>query len=142
MTVEQGYALAADALLLIHTLVVLFISGGVIALVLGAIWRWPWLRNPWFRYLHLLAIGVVAAQAWLGMLCPLTHWEIALRDQAGEAVYAGSFVGHWLESLLYYRAPAWVFIALYTLVGGVTLASWRWLPPRPFNANTSDKEHT
>lgn len=132
MTPEQGYALAADAILFLHTLVVLFVAGGLFALLVGGLRRWRWVRNPWFRYLHLLCIGVVALQAWLGVLCPLTQWEMALRSRAGDAVYSGSFIGHWLDKVLYYNAPAWVFIALYTLVAAITVVAWWRLPPRPF----------
>jgi len=133
MTPEQGYALAADAILVLHTLVVLFVAGGVFALLIGGLRRWHWIRNPCFRYLHLFCIGVVALQAWLGVVCPLTQWEMALRSRAGDAVYSGSFIGHWLDKILYYNAPAWVFIALYTLVAATTVVAWWHLPPRPFN---------
>ena len=32
----------------------------------------------WFRLVHLLAIGYVVAQAWLGQVCPLTTLELSL----------------------------------------------------------------
>lgn len=133
MTPEQGYALAADAILFLHTLVVLFVAGGLLALLIGGLRRWRWVRNPWFRYLHLSCIGVVALQSWLGVLCPLTQWEMALRSRAGDAVYSGSFIGHWLNKFLYYNAPEWLFIALYTLVAAITVVAWWRLPPHPFN---------
>jgi hypothetical protein len=47
-------------------------------------------------------------------------------------VYAGSFVAHWLESVLYYQAPGWVFAVAYTVFAALVLASWFWVPPRPF----------
>jgi hypothetical protein len=93
---------------------------------------WAWVRNPWFRAAHLLAIGIVVSQAWLGIVCPLTTWENALREKAGETVYSGSFVAHWLEALLYYQAPPWVFVVAYTVFGGLVLISWFWVRPRPF----------
>ncbi|MGH8119146.1 MAG: DUF2784 domain-containing protein, partial [Gammaproteobacteria bacterium] len=91
-----------------------------------------WVRNPWFRVAHLLAIGVVVSQAWLGVLCPLTTLEMALRDRAGGAVYPGSFIAHWVEFLLYYRAPAWVFTLCYSVFGVLVAASWLAVRPRPF----------
>jgi hypothetical protein len=57
---------------------------------------------------------------------------MALREKAGDAVYSGSFVAHWLETLLYYQAPQWVFVAGYTAFGVLVMASWFWVPPRPF----------
>lgn len=132
MDEKSLYALAADLLLFTHVLFVVFVVFGLLMIVAGKIRSWSWVRNPWFRLSHLAAIGVVVLQSWLGALCPLTTWEMALRDKAGDAVYAGSFIGHWLETLLYYRAPAWVFIVVYTVFGALVLVSWFWVRPRPF----------
>ena len=77
-------------------------------------------------------IGFVVLQSWFGAICPLTIWEQALREKAGDAVYAGAFIAHWLESILYYRAPNWVFAVVYTLFGALVAASWYWVPPRRF----------
>lgn len=114
----------ADALLLIHVLFVGFVVLGLVAIYLGFFLHWHWVRNRWFRILHLMAIAIVVLQAWLGMICPLTTWEMALREQAGAAVYAGSFIQHWLHQLLYWQAPDWVFIVVYTVFGALVLASW------------------
>ncbi|MDX1654817.1 MAG: DUF2784 domain-containing protein [Candidatus Competibacteraceae bacterium] len=126
------YRLAADLVLLVHALFVAFVVVGLVLILIGGIRAWGWVRNPWFRLAHLLAITVVMVQAWLGIICPLTTFEMALRARAGDAVYAGSFIAHWLEVLLYYRAPAWVFILLYSLFGAGVLASWLLVRPRPF----------
>lgn len=74
--------------------------------------------------MHLVAIAIVVAQSWAGVICPLTIWEMALRAEAGSTTYSGSFIQHWLQSLLYYSAPEWVFISLYTVFGSLVLASW------------------
>ncbi len=116
----------ADLVLLLHFLVVLFVVGSLLLIALGGVRGWHWVRNPWFRLGHLLAIGVVAAQAWLGMVCPLTTLEMALRMAAGERTYAGSFVAHWLGRLLYYQAPLWVFALVYTAFGTLVAGAW-WL---------------
>ena len=126
--------LAADAILLVHALFVGFVLIGLVLVYVGRARAWSWVRNPWFRLAHLAAIGVVTLQAWVGVICPLTTWEMALRARAGDAVYAGSFVSHWLAAILYYRAPAWAFVAAYTVFGAVVVASWFVVPPRPFTA--------
>lgn len=120
----------ADTVLLLHAAVVVFVVGGLLAVVLGG-WRgWAWVRGRWFRALHLCAIGVVVLQAWLGQDCPLTTLESWLRLQAGAAGYDGGFVAHWVSRLLYWEAPAWVFTLAYTAFGAlVALAWWAW-PPR------------
>lgn len=133
------YLLAADLLLFAHTLFVAFVLFGLVFVFVGKLFSWSWVRNPLFRLIHLVAIGVVIFQSWLGMICPLTTWEMALREKAGDAVYAGSFVSHWLENVLYYSAPSWFFVLCYTVFGCLVLVSWYWIRPYPFaNPNTRD----
>jgi len=126
------YRLAADAVLLLHVLFVAFVIVGLVFILAGKAFRWAWVRNPWFRLAHLLAIGVVVVQSWFGAICPLTTIEMTLRSRAGDTVYPGSFVAHWLEAILFYRAPAWVFAVCYTLFGAAVVGSWIWVRPRRF----------
>ena len=120
----------ADALLVLHLLFVLFVILGLLAIYLGYFLNWRQVRNRCFRILHLIAIGIVVVQSWLGVICPLTLWENALREQAGAATYSGSFIQYWLHNLLYYTAPDWVFTLLYTAFGSLVLLSWFVVPPR------------
>ena len=124
------YLLAADAILVTHALFVAFVICGLILIFLGKLRSWSWVRNFWFRIAHLGAIGFVVLQSWLGAICPLTLWEMNLRDQAGDSVYPGSFIAHWLQQLLYYRAPEWIFIIIYSLFGALVIASWFWVRPQ------------
>jgi hypothetical protein len=124
----------ADALLVIHLLIAMFIVGGLILVWIGAAFRaaststtrWAWIRNPWFRYLHLAAIAFVAAEALLGYACPLTIWEDLLRG----SVRPESFVGRWVYRLLYYNASEWVFTMLYVVWAAATLITLRFVPAR------------
>ncbi|BCB62529.1 MULTISPECIES: DUF2784 domain-containing protein [Halomonadaceae] len=124
------WLLLADLVLILHVLFVAFVVVGVVAIYVGRGCRWAWVHHRPFRLLHLSAIGYVVAQAWLGVVCPLTTLEMALRAEAGVATYAGSFIQHWLHRLLYFSAPEWVFAVVYTLFGGLVLASWWVVPPR------------
>ena len=124
------YLLAADAVLVLHVLFVVFVVVGLLLIMTGRLLSWSWVSNWWFRVSHLVAIGVVVLQSWLGVICPLTRLEMALREKAGDATYAGGFVSHWLETILYYRAPAWVFAVCYSAFGLLVLLSWYWVPPR------------
>ena len=135
---ELLYLIAADALLVTHVLFVLFVILGLVLVIVGKLLDWSWVRNPYFRFAHLAAIGIVVLQSWIGMICPLTTWEMALREKAGDTVYAGSFIAHWLESLLYYRAPMWVFALCYTLFAALVVASWFWVRPRPLSRKPGD----
>ena len=124
--------LAADAVLLLHALFVAFVVIGLVLIFAGKARQWAWVRNPWFRLAHLVAIVVVVVQSWFGAICPLTTLEMMLRSRAGATVYPGAFVAHWVDAMLYYRAPPWVFAVCYTLFGAVVVGSWFWVSPRRF----------
>lgn len=122
----------ADVILLLHVIYVTFVILGLLLVYVGKFLNWRWVRNPWFRLIHLLAITVVVVQSWLGVVCPLTNLEMALRSQAAGEVYAGAFIAHWLETLLYYQASPWVFLVCYTVFAIIAAASWFWVRPRSF----------
>ena len=124
------HAALADAVALLHLALVLFVVGGLPAIVVGNRRGWRWVNGPAFRLLHLAAIGVVALQAWLGADCPLTTLESWLRVQAGERGYAGGFVEHWVHRVLFYAAPAWVFTLAYTAFALLVALAWWRYPPR------------
>ena len=120
----------ADTLLVVHFLIAGFIVLGLLAVWTGAALGWRWVRNPWFRYLHLAAIVFVAAEALLGIACPLTVWEDVLRGGRSMDGGAESFVSRWLRALLFYRAPEWVFTTAYLAWAAATLVTLRLVPPR------------
>ncbi|EGM79022.1 Protein of Unknown function (DUF2784) [Rheinheimera sp. A13L] len=130
MSRELLLLVVADAILLVHVLFVCFVVFGLLAIYLGYFLNWLWVRNLAFRLLHLFAIGIVVLQSWLGVICPLTIWEMALRKEAGAVTYSGSFIQHWLHQLLFYTAPEWVFILLYSAFGLLVLASWFVVRPK------------
>ena len=123
------YRLLADTVLSVHFAIVVFVVGGLVLVLVGN-WRgWKFVNAWWFRLAHLAAIGIVVAQAWLGIVCPLTTLENWLRVQANEPAYEASFVEHWVSRLMYYDAPAWVFTLAYTLFGLAVIAAWWRYPP-------------
>ena len=116
----------ADVLLVVHFLIAAFIVASLPLVWLGGALGWGWVRNPWFRYVHLGAIGFVALEALLGMMCPLTVLEDMLRG----TMPLDSFAGRWVHRLLYYQAPEWVFTVAYLSWTAATLATLRFVPPR------------
>ncbi|MDB5935337.1 MAG: hypothetical protein JWQ01_2681 [Massilia sp.] len=126
---NQIYQLFANAVLVAHACVVLFILAGLVLILLGGRRGWPWVRNFRFRLLHLGAIGYVVAQSWFGIDCPLTTLEQWLRVRAGEVGSADDFIAHWVGQLLFYHAEPWVFVAAYSLFGLLVLASWLLVRP-------------
>ena len=132
--------LAADGLLIIHALFIAFVVFGLILIIAGLARGWRWVRNPWFRFIHLGAIGIVVIQAWLNVICPLTVWENSLREKAGEATYAGSFIQHWLHKLIFYQAEAWVFTLSYSVFGTLVVLAWYLAPPSSFPRRRESSE--
>jgi len=128
----MNYAFAFVVVLLCYFAIVLFVVVGLLLIVVGNLRAWPWVSRWWFRVLHLLAISVVVLESWLGIECPLTTLENWLRLQAGQGVYQGSFIQHWVHGVMFYQAPGWVFALVYTLFGLLVAAAWwRW-PPQQF----------
>ena len=127
-----GYLFIADVLLITHVIFVAFVVGGLLAIIAGGLFSWPWVRNPWFRLAHILSIAVVVVQSWAGIICPLTTWEMAVRARANGATYGGAFISHWLNKLLYYQLPEWVFVVAYSAFGALVLYTWYRVRPRPF----------
>lgn len=133
MPLDTSYSeLLADVVLVLHTLFVLFVVGGLLLTLLGW-WRgWDWTRNLWFRLLHLGAIGFVVLEAWFGVPCPLTVLESRLRLLAGSSGYSVSFIGYWLQRLVFYEAEPWVFAAVYTAFALLVVAVFVFHPPRRY----------
>ena len=120
----------ADATLALHVGMVAFVLSGALAIVAGGVLGWRWVRGRAFRITHLALVAVIALQAWMGRLCPLTTWEQALRNRAGQDTYGESFIQHWLSRLIFFDAPWWAFVLAYTAFAGlVAFCWWRW-PPR------------
>ena len=125
----MSYGLLADGLGLLHAAFVLFVMGGLAAILAGWRLRWRWTENLAFRVAHLAAIAVVVAQTWLGQLCPLTLWENQLRRLARQEGVGESFIAYWLDRLLYWQLPSWAFLTAYTIFGALVLATFIWYPP-------------
>ena len=122
--------LFADAVLALHVCVAVFIAGGLPFIVAGNFMGWALAGNLWFRLAHLGAIGIVVAEAWLGLDCPLTVLELQIRSITGDVTYQGGFVEHWMRRFLFYDAAPWIFIAAYTCFGLAVVATWWHFPPR------------
>ena len=124
------YQFLANAVLLLHVVIVFGVIIGLALILVGNVFRWRWVNALWFRLLHLATIAIVVAEAWVGVTCPLTTFEMYLRSKARSPTYTGGFMEHWLRSILFYQAPAWVFTMSYTLFGLAVIATWWLLPPR------------
>ena len=126
----HSYALLADLIVAIHLGYVVVVVFGLPATLLGGVLRWRFVRNFWFRAIHLAMIMIVVFQALLGILCPLTVWEYDLRAAAGQK-YAvdASFVARLIHKLIFFDFAPIVFTVGYCLFGFAVIASWLLIPP-------------
>src|SRR5882762_9670687 len=88
------YALLADLIVAIHIAYVVYVVGGLVAILIGALRGRKWIRNPWFRVTHLLAILIVVIEIFLKLNCPLTTWENQARAAAQQPVGGSAEVGY------------------------------------------------
>ena len=128
--------LFADIVLVTHFLFVAFVVGGMAVIWLGAALKWAWIRNFWFRAAHLGAIGFVAAESLVGVLCPLTVLEDALRQ--GGRPYA-SFIQRWVSRLLYYDLPERVFTIVYVLFALIVALTFIYIRPERRSASSDPR---
>lgn len=129
---------AADAIVVVHFLIAGFIVGGLPLIWVGRSRSWRWIHGRLFRALHLGAITFVALETLADYVCPLTVWEATLRGRRPPA----SFVGYWLDRILFYSLAHWVFALAYGLWALATLLTWWLVPPSPrrsSHANSSPK---
>jgi hypothetical protein len=119
-------SLLADLVLITHFLFVAFVVGGLAAIWIGAALHWAWIRNFWFRAAHLGAIGIVVAESLVGVLCPLTVLEDALRQGGGPESH---FIQRWVSRLLYYDLPERVFTIAYLIFGLLVALTFIYIRP-------------
>lgn len=124
------YRIAADLIVIAHTAYVAFVVLSLALILVGIACKWNWIHNFKFRIIHLSMIGIVVAETWCGLLCPLTIWEKDLRRLAGETTYQGDFLANWMHALLFFEFPPWVFTLLYSLFGLAVIATFLVAPPR------------
>lgn len=118
--------LLANVVLVVHFAFVAFVVGGLAAIWIGAAAGWQWVRNYWFRIVHLAAIAFVACEAIAGVMCPLTVWEDALRGRASDM----GFIARWIRGVMFYEAPPWVFTTVYVAFAAVVAVTFWRVPPR------------
>lgn len=124
------YRTLADVVVAAHFGYVSFVVLGLLATLLGVVFRWSWTRNFYFRVIHLVMIGVVVFESILGIICPLTTLENHLRRKAGETAESQSFIADGIHRLMFFTAPPWVFTVVYCLFGAAVLAMFLLAPPR------------
>ena len=87
----MSYRLFADAVVVLHFAIVVFVVCGGLLVV-------RWRKVAW---VHLPIVAWVIFAEWFHRICPLTFLENWLRDRGGAMTYRGDFVDHYIMPVLY-----------------------------------------
>lgn len=106
------YKLLADLTVLIHFFWILF-------LFIGSLWG---RRKRVVRVFHLSGLAFALLIQVFGWYCPLTHLEAWLRARHNpDLTYAGSFIIHYVERLIYIEISSAIILTATLLLIGLNL---------------------
>jgi hypothetical protein len=123
----------AEVVLFLHLLLAMFITLGLIAIPVGALLRWRWVRLRRLRLLHAGLMIFVALEAVLGITCPLTTVEHHLRGSDAPEFFLADLA----SSLLYWDLPLEFFVIGYLLAAAWVGFLWWKIPP--YGANGANR---
>ena len=97
------FRVLADIVVVVHFIWIVF-------LIFGALFG---RRYKTVKYIHIGGLSFALVIQAVDWYCPLTHLEIWLRTrQCTPEPYAGSFIIHYLEKIIYVEAKRWVIVIL------------------------------
>lgn len=101
------YKILADIVVIIHFLWILF-------LIFGAFWG---AKNRFIKITHITGLAIAAILQVFNWYCPLTHLEVWLRSRHDPSLaYAGSFIIHYVERLVYIELQRYLIAILTVLL--------------------------
>ena len=106
----MGYEFAADVVVIIHLLFIIFAVAGGLLLFL----------RRWIVWFHLPAVVWAVLIEWKGWICPLTPLENYLRHKAHLTSYEEGFIEHYLLPVIY---PAGLTPQIQYLLGVLVIAA-------------------
>lgn len=121
MASHMWYLIAANIIVVLHLLFVVFVvAGGFL------VFKWRWIL-----FLHIPAAVWGTLIEFQGWGCPLTPLEKYLRQAGGGTGYAGGFINHYIGPILY---PAGLSSQMQTALGilliVINVAIYGWLIAR------------
>ena len=123
---QEPNIVLADAVLAVHVAIILFNVFGMVVIPVGGWYGWRWVRVLWWRALHVAALALVALQALLGRACFLTLWQAEL---LGAGASRTPLIARWVDRVVFWPLPLWVFAVLYAAVFLYVIALWWLVPP-------------
>ena len=121
----QFQFLIADFILVIHFLIVIYVTAGILLIPIAYKMDWQIFKNKKLRVLHLLLIFFVTFESIFGLTCPLTSIENYLRN----VLNTQSFISYLLQKIIFWDLPNIFFLFLYCACLTLTICWWKFFPP-------------
>lgn len=118
--------LLADIILVFHFCIVIFVTSGFFLIPIGYKFNWNWITNKKLRMFHIGLMIFITVETFFGMTCPLTYIENNLRGIYGST----SFIGFWIQKIVYWDFPNLFFIIVYFLLLCWTFLMLKLYPPK------------
>ncbi len=117
--------LFSEIVLLFHFCIFLFIILSFILIPLGYYQKWEWVKNKYYRLIHLVLMGIVFIETILGFMCPLTILENFLRND----IEINNKITQFIHQIMYWNLPTYQFIILYLLSLFYLIYLWFFFKP-------------
>ena len=118
-------AIIADFILIIHFVIVAFITMGFFFIPICYKFKNHLAHNKRVRVIHIALMGFVTAESILGLTCPLTTIEQTLRNQ----FHSKTFINYWITKIIYWDFPSLFFLIIYCLFFFGACLLWKVYPP-------------
>ena len=115
----------SEIVLLLHFSIFLFMILSFILIPYGYFKKWEWVKNIYFRSIHLILMGIILIETILGFMCPLTILENFLRaDKKIDNIFSKI-----IHQIMYWDLTNYQFIILYLLSLSYIIFLWLYFRP-------------
>ena len=104
-------SLFSEIVLLFHFCIFLFMILSFFLIPIGYYQKWKWVKNKYYRLIHLILMGIIFIETTLGFMCPLTTLENFLRNDTE----INNKITQIIHQIMYWDLPTYQFIILYLL---------------------------
>ena len=115
----------SEIVLLFHFCIFLFMVLGFFLIPLGYYQKWEWVKNKYYRLIHLVLMGIIFIETILGFMCPLTVLENFLRNN----IEINNKITQIIHQIMYWDLPTYQFIILNLLSLFYLIFLWFFFKP-------------
>ena len=114
-----------EIVLFFHFFIFLFITFSFFLIPFGYFQKWEWVKNKYYRLIHLVLMGIILIETILGFMCPLTILENFLRNN----IEVDNNLTQIIHQIMYWNLPNYQFIILYILSFSYLIFLWFFFKP-------------